>query len=626
MKAGRLVCVTRTGEFLVRPQIDTEHGEYRIAPPEKGDETVAADLSPDGRYLVYAFQKRFSYDVRVFGWDVAERRQLWAQPLPGQMPSLCWAFSPESPTVAIAHPDRTVRIHALADGSVVRVVPVGFPVNALLFLRISAGVPALLMADSERQRLVGWNLETGTSTELPLPVTAHILEQSNDGRWLAVGCLDGRIVVYWIDSSATSWPTTAQNGPHLSQAILSGHLVNLSRLSFALDGDLLVSYAHDASTRFWDVPRGGERCAPALNTVLIGVEAGRIALARGETQQAGLWRLQPAAICRTLRAHVGVPAFLAFVDERCCAIGGGAGLSIWDAQAGVEMTRLYQKRVTGVHVLPHGLLVATFEGLLRWSIEQTAGGPRFVGPDLLREGAWLDLCVSPDHTTAFVSDQDRVWRIPLADPDSATLFAEHRGARPKSVSPDGARLVVGHWAGAEVVVYSIADGSRLFSLPTPGIGYAIGAFTPLRADGSSLLIIATNGRYHFLDGVTYAERHSVPRQGWLVSLAMSPDGNMAMITRNGSAPALIDDRPALVCSAGRPDAARAEGRALEPDVRSERPHTGDDDEHWPHPGLGPGGHAPATRPTRPGLAMTRSSDAAQVAANSAAAGRDRLAR
>ena len=153
-----------------------------------------------------------------------------------------------------------------------------------------------------------------------------------------------------------------------------------------------------------------------------------------------------------------------------------------------------------------------------------------------RHPACLRQCYQRD------SDQDRVWRIPLADPDSATLFAEQLGARPKSVSPDGTRLVVGHWAGKEVVVYSVADGSRLFSLPTSGIGYAIGAFAPPRADGDSLLIIATNERYHFLDGVTYAERHSVPRQGYLVSLAVSPDGTMAMITRSGSAPALIDLR------------------------------------------------------------------------------------
>src|SRR5262249_48502705 len=153
------------------------------------------------------------------------------------------------------------------------------------------------------------------------------------------------------------------------------------------------------STRFWDATRGVERFAPALDTVLIGVEADRIALASGENQRAGLWRLQPGAICRTLPAQRGVPACVAFVDERRFAIGGDAGLSIWDAQAGVETTRLYQKRVTGVHVLPHGLLVATFDGLLRWSIEHTPQGPSFVGPDLLRKGVWVDMCVSPDNTT-----------------------------------------------------------------------------------------------------------------------------------------------------------------------------------------------------------------------------------
>jgi WD40 repeat protein/tRNA A-37 threonylcarbamoyl transferase component Bud32 len=539
MQAGRLVCPTRTAEFLVRPRIDTEDGEYRIAPLEEGDETASAGLSPDGRYLIGAFQKRFSYDVRLFGWDVTERRRLWTQPL-GPTPKACWAFSPDSPTVAIAHPDRTVKVHDLADGSVVRVIPVDLSPSDLLFLRIGTGSTALLIADSDRARLVRWNLETGASAELPLPSTPEILAQSKDGRWLAVGCHDGRILVYSINSSATSWPLAAQDSPHVPHAILSGHPVAYpNRLFFALDGDLLVSYAHDASTRFWDVPRGGERFAPALNTVLIGVEAGRIALARGEGQQAGLWRLQGAPICRTLLAANSVAAF---VDERRFATGGDAGLSIWDAQAGVELTRLYEKRVTGVHGLPHALLAATLDGLMRWSIEHTPQGPLFVGPELLREGSWVDMCVSPDNTAAFVSDQDRVWRIPLADPDSATLFAEQLGARPKSVSPDGARLVVGHWGGNEVVVYSVADGSRLFSLPTPGIGYAIGAFTPPRADGDSLLIIATNERYHFLDGVTYAERHSIARRGYLVSLAVSPDGTMAVITRNGSTPALIDLR------------------------------------------------------------------------------------
>jgi hypothetical protein len=135
------------------------------------------------------------------------------------------------------------------------------------------------------------------------------------------------------------------------------------------------------------------------------------------------------------------------------------------------------------------------------------------------------MCVSPDNTTAFVSDQDRVWRIPLADPDSATLFAEQLGARPKSVSPDGARLVVGHWAGNEVVVYSATDGiATLQSSLPPALGMRS---APLRRPAptvGSLLIIATNERYHFLGRRDVCERHSVPRQGWLVSLAISPDG------------------------------------------------------------------------------------------------------
>jgi len=153
----------------VRPRIDTENGEFRIAPPEEGDEANWVGLSPDGRYLICEFQKRYSHDVRLFGWNVTERRQLWTQPLPGQGASPCWAFSPEGSTVAMAHPDRTVRIHNLADWSEVRAIPADLSANSLLFLRIGAGVPALLIADSERARLVRWDLETGTSAEVPLP-------------------------------------------------------------------------------------------------------------------------------------------------------------------------------------------------------------------------------------------------------------------------------------------------------------------------------------------------------------------------------------------------------------------------------------------------------------------------
>jgi WD40 repeat protein len=349
--------------------------------------------------------------------------------------------------------------------------------------------------------------------------------------------MDNRILLYSVKREDLKSLAAALGGPTPPHAILSGHLARLTRMFFTLGGDMLVSSADDVSTRFWDVQRGVERFAPALNTTVIGVDGDRIVLVDNESQMS-MWRLTSTGICRTLLAQSGVPAF---IDDRLLAIGGEPGLSIWDLQAGVELSRLSKTRVNGVRVLRQGLLTAGVDALKLWSSDASTAG-QFSGPAQLRSGLLVDLCVSPDQDIAFVTNDDRVLRIPMADPGSETVFAEQLGARPKSVSPDGKRLVVGNWAGTEVVVYSVQDGSRLFTLPTKGSHYSIGAFTPTRTDGGALLVVATNDRYHFLDAATYVERHSIPRRGWLVSLGISPDGEMAVITRSGSEPALIDLR------------------------------------------------------------------------------------
>jgi len=524
--------------ILVRPQIDSEKGEYWINPPDEGDEIGVVELSLDGKHLISTYQRRFSTHVRLFLWDVAARRWLWSEPIPGQVPFIPVEFSPDGQFVAVAHPDRTVRFHALADGQVTRVIQHGIDLFDILFRTAGPATPSLLLSDRNKPRVIVWDLATNAQDEIALPSPARILTQSNDGRWLALGCASGRILIYPLDSGADYWRTRVGcPSPH---AILSGHDAMIKGLYFSLGGELLVSRADDETTCLWDVARGRERFAFMHGVEAIGATDDCILLR--EQGRACVRRSQATTLCKTFPAPGGTPIF---IDDRWFVIARGAegSLTIWDIETGALHERLRDADVNGACVTPSGLLASTDDGLLFWPIDTDAPVPR-VGPP---EVVWahpklVGLCLTPGKDEVFASDDaDRVWRIPLDDPAAATVFVEQLGARARSVSADGSRLVVGHWRGDGVAVYATSDARRLATFPyqETGNAFEFGRFVE-RVDGRELLIIAASESYHFLDAETYEERQVIRRSGWLTMLATTSDGSLAVVTQDGGTPLLVE--------------------------------------------------------------------------------------
>lgn len=537
LRAGCLVTGLESGEFLVRPAID-EAGEYRIPLPEMGDERGRVKLSPDGRVAVGTFHKRFSEGVRLCAWDTATGRMRWMIPINEERYSdPQWGFDPGGGTLVAAHHDKTIRFHDLADGRVVREFPIKHDVYDVCVLEVPGGSPVLLLADRNNPRLMITDQASGAAGEFPLPGIGSLMEQSPNKRWLAISSPDSRIFVYRVNPAAASPPAAPSVEPVLRlHAILSGHLALPRKLCFLLEGDVLATCGDDNATCFWDVAAGIQRFAPAHNTTLLGAEGDRALIATGGDTELQFSRIEFSPICRTLRAVPGEPTFF---GDRYLALGGERGIEIWDTDTPERVAQITRQRAAGMHVSADEIVFAAHPGLQAVAF--------FVAPDhvvvdeprSLWEDGMTGLCLAPDQRTAYVTRLSEVWSVPLHDP-ARSILTDHFEARRPKPSPDGKRLVVGHWRGNEVAVYSVADGARLFAFPTPDIGFAFGEFTPTRPDGGSLLIIATQTGYHFLDGDTYEQKHYLPRRGYLASLGVSPDGTMAVITRTGSEPVLLD--------------------------------------------------------------------------------------
>lgn len=531
-----LVQRTHAGDLYVDSDVDTVGEEYWISRPREQDELGKVQLDPGAHHLLIVYQERFSRNVRMAAWDMGQRHWLWQMPIADQASALFWDFSPDGQSFARTYPGRDITISNTRDGALVRIVPNSFTINDVLWLRSPSGT-WLLLADGDDSRVVFRDLSANTTRELLLPSRAYRLAQSSDGRWLAVGCVNHSIYLYELDPAGS--PVIAPSGVTIPRAILSGHTAHPKQLYFTMNDTLLVSRADDYTTRFWDVKGGYERFAPLRNYCVLGADQQRIALptARGIE----LRRLASSSLCRSLAMDSGDPVFL---SENLLAIGGNAGLALWDLRAGVQVSKLTDKLVSGVEVMDGGVLAAVFaDGLIFWPIDVSGPAAHSGEPIMVWKRPGLtDLCTTPDQSLAFVSvGDDHVWRVPLADPDAATLFVEQLGARANCVSADGARLAVGNWRGDEIVVYSVTDGRRIFAASLPGRVHTMAtARFAYPAGGGELLIVATTEVVQFFDAPTYSLRLAIPRGGWIPSVAASGDGGIAMITYDGGSPALIN--------------------------------------------------------------------------------------
>lgn len=128
-----------------------------------------------------------------------------------------------------------------------------------------------------------WNLESGRSSVFATPgSTVDILVVSRDGKYLAAGTRDGRIIIYEVDNRQASYVLHESSGnsvlaldfgeenkilasgdlqgnvlvwDFMSRSMMNnlrGHRARITELKFSPDGGILASASNDGSVRMWE--------------------------------------------------------------------------------------------------------------------------------------------------------------------------------------------------------------------------------------------------------------------------------------------------------------------------------------------------------------------------------------
>jgi WD40 repeat protein len=504
--------------------------------PGFGVRAVAAQFSPDGRYLTvhYEWGPRHNYV-----WDL-RRREAILKASQGSYYTLP-AFSPDSRLVALGQPDRSIRIYELPSGATWKDLPPGLPVTDVYF-QPEGGRLAVVSGHVVELRDLDGGAAVATFEHASDVAT---LAWRSDGKRFATGCRDGDIYL-WDATNASRPPRT-----------LKRHFTAVVSLAFSHNGDLLFSNSWDSMDRLWD---------PVTEQLLVSRPGGSYHFFHFAPDDRALddgWQVATGRECRTFDGpkvtHRVAICPRGPLQGRLMASVSGDGVYLWDLAAAREGDKL-------LGILPAvGSLAVAFDpagdalftddrdtGLQRWPITpdpQTGtvrvGPPQSAG--LAAEAPGLkapyepELALSPDGRT--VAHSARPGHVLLFDWQNPgrKLLIEGPGLRRAIFSPDCRWLAAGNWHGQGARVWNARTGeeAKSFDLPEPEEGNAWPAFSP---DGK-WLVLGTAVEYSFWEVGSWQKRYSLPREnagkarGWIV---FAPDSKMVALLHSVSEVRLID--------------------------------------------------------------------------------------
>ncbi len=306
------------------------------------------------------------------------------------------------------------------------------------------------------------------------PPRTNALAISTDGRLAALGCVDGRAIIW----------TAPWERP---QVEVRAHDGIVSRVALASDGRTLATGGNDRLIHLWDVTDGRRLATLSAPNGTIRqlqfVDAGKHLFASGwwsldlwDVQQARrLWSVASPSLCsdispgatrvlstvgpelriwdlapqrerRVFAGHDGRVCASFSPDGRRVATGDMSGLiRIFDADSGALLQTLagHTRRVKAVHFAPDGstLISGAEDGTLRvWNL--AGGSQRYALPDHNAQSS-QSIALSPDGRTLAVTNRDL--SIGLLDLASGRMYrrfpASNRELISACFSRDGTRLI-----------------------------------------------------------------------------------------------------------------------------------------------------------------------------------------
>jgi WD40 repeat protein len=384
---------------------------------------------------------------------------------------------------------------------------------------------------------------------VPLPVAAGAIAYSPDGRNIATGHEDGRLLLW-----------DAASGAGLGE--LEGHTNWVYSIDFSPDGRRLASTSADGRAILWDLDSGEAqftfpgvvRWVSALSFSPDGALLAVPEMADDQTGQDGRVNVWDTA-SGTLRLSLMSAGFVAFSPDGAFvatgAGGRGIGATIWDlgaslaARAGRESAFLggHSGLVNDVAFSPDGAYLSTCSQDTTAKVWEAQTG-RELFTLAGHTGAVTGCAFSPDGRRLLTVGGDgvRIWDVSLPGNEEVMVLLGPGGSGLTSValSPDGAHLALGNGSGnGDTYLYDAANGSLLAILTGHSKGVHRLVFSPnggrlatasqdatvkvwdvagslARGEGVELLTLSGHGEGLPLGGVVIG----------VVDVAYSPDGHL----------------------------------------------------------------------------------------------------
>ncbi len=224
-----------------------------------------------------------------------------------------------------------------------------------------------ILTNGEHGGVNVWNAVTGRLLGSFGSDVVAALTFSPDGRTLAMGDFDNRIVVWDVarTESMRSWEGHRPMPARQSNGVFG--------LAFCSDGRRLASGGADGTVRLWDAATGKQLLLLEAHTGPVKVVAaapdGKRLASAGLDGTVRLWDLATAQSVRPTPEPVGpLMSLTAAPDgQNVAAIGMSDRLFVWNAVTGWSMVKGFPERATAAAYAPDGstLAVATPEGVLQ---------------------------------------------------------------------------------------------------------------------------------------------------------------------------------------------------------------------------------------------------------------------
>jgi serine/threonine protein kinase/WD40 repeat protein len=476
-------------------------------------------FSLDGRYLAAGY-----LGGRSIVWDIKEQ-----QPVIDHLSGAISAdFSADGRKITIACQDGQMRQFGLNP----TLQLMCRPVKRYCHLRVRPQGDWFAAYELEQESLEARDLEVRDLRDGTLLKTLSHSSQvstfawSSDGMSLAVGCEDGRIVVW----DTMRWEKQSEFQAHQNSVVSVG---------FSHSGSLLGSSSWDGKFRLWDL-EGNRNLLTAAGwsyQVSFSADDRRIGYVQRGSKTGSL-EVTPSSISRRVDCkrsrNSGSWSMDVSPDGRLVAAATTSGVHLWVDQQTKEPLFLPVAYCYSAIFTPDGanLIVCGQSGLARWPLRLNPGtttdelriGPR----QAIREGLDLNYAaLSKDGRWIAAANfgEDAVSIHELNNPSNHFDLVSQKHVQFPAFSPDGRWIAAGNWKGSGIKVWDFESRRIVQELPAASIAWSV--FSP---DGRSLATCSAT--CDVWDTDTWRRRYSLEpnrSEAHSPAMAFSPDARMLAV-------------------------------------------------------------------------------------------------